>query len=304
METVSIIDLGSNSLKLLICNMYKNNKLSSIYEKKIQIRLSDYCTDEENNLSPLGIYKLIYVLENFKTISDSYKSTKIITVATESLRKCSNIEYILEIIKKETDISIKLLSGYEEAYLGYVSTLNTLNYSDYFLVDIGGASVEISLIRNKQFVNFVSLPFGAVPISKQFNFRDKVLYKTSIDFRNTIYKEFDKLEWLKQEDTLPTICIGGSIKTLAHIYSLNNNTDEYTHLHNLKINYDELSKINKYLCDLSYEDKINIKGLSRKRADIICGASNFINYFMDYTNSNNIIINKFGIREGIIYRML
>ena len=70
------------------------------------------------------------------------------------------------------------------------------------------------------------------------------------------------------------------------------------------MNYSDLSHINNKLCSLDYNERINIKGVSKKRADVICDSSNFMKYFMLYTHSKKIIINTYGIREGIFYSCL
>ncbi|MFR2270239.1 MAG: exopolyphosphatase, partial [Clostridium sp.] len=139
MKSIGIIDLGSNSLKLLIAEQRHSNNINVLFERKHQIRLSDYYIDDIPNLSAIGIYKLVLSIQNFNEKCKSFNCDKVIVVATETLRKCANKDIVLSEIKKETGLDVKILSGYEESYLGYISTINTLNYNNYFLVDMGGA---------------------------------------------------------------------------------------------------------------------------------------------------------------------
>lgn len=303
MEVISIIDLGSNSLKILVTSLNKDNSLNKIYEKKYNIRIGDYI-DSEKNLSHIGICNLVFILEDFKKISSDYNATKLITIATESLRKCNNIKYVLDILKDQTDLDIKILSGYNEAYFGYIATKNTLNYSDYYLLDIGGASVEISLIKDNNFIDFVSLPLGAISLSKKFDFKNKVSELTKDKLKEYIFQEFKKYTWLNQKLDLPVICIGGSTKNLATIYTINKLKVSNKNIHNLKIDFNDIYDLNNFICNLNCDDKLKIKGLSKKRADIISASSTFLELFLEYTNSNLVIINKFGIREGIAYDIL
>lgn len=196
------------------------------------------------------------------------------------------------------------MSGYEESYLGYVSTVNTLDYSNYFLVDMGGASVEIALVKNNKFKHYASLPLGPIPLSSRFNLFNKISPFTKNEFKNYIYNEFNKYHWLKQVRNLPIVTIGGSIKNIAQIHICNHLGYTESSLHNFQMNYSDLSHINNKLCSLDYNERINIKGVSKKRADVICASSNFMKYFMLYTHSKKIIINTYGIREGIFYSCL
>ena len=95
MKSIGIIDLGSNSLKLLIAEQKHSKKINVLFEKKHQIRLSDYYIDDIPNLSAIGIYKLILSIQSFKEKCKLFECDKIIVVATETLRKCANKDVIL-----------------------------------------------------------------------------------------------------------------------------------------------------------------------------------------------------------------
>lgn len=304
MKSIGIIDLGSNSLKLLIAEQRHSNNINVLFERKHQIRLSDYYIDDIPNLSAIGIYKLVLSIQNFNEKCKSFNCDKVIVVATETLRKCANKDIVLSEIKKETGLDVKILSGYEESYLGYISTINTLNYNNYFLVDMGGASIEIALVKNKKFKNYASLPLGPIPLSSRFNLFNRISPFTRNEFKNYIYREFNKYPWLKQEKNLPIVTIGGSIKNIAQINICNSDTYIEPCLHNFKMNYSEISYINNRICSLDYNERVNIKGVSKKRADVICASSNFMKYFMLYTHSKKVIINNYGIREGIFFSCL
>ena len=304
MKSIGIIDLGSNSLKLLIAEQRHSNNINVLFERKHQIRLSDYYIDDIPNLSAIGIYKLVLSIQNFNEKCKSFNCDKVIVVATETLRKCANKDIVLSEIKKETGLDVKILSGYEESYLGYISTINTLNYNNYFLVDMGGASIEIALVKNKKFKNYASLPLGPIPLSSRFNLFNRISPFTRNEFKNYIYREFNKYPWLKQGRNLPIVTIGGSIKNIAQIHICNSDTYIKPCLHNFKMNYSEISYINNRICSLDYNERVNIKGVSKKRADVICASSNFMKYFMLYTHSKKVIINNYGIREGIFFSCL
>ena len=202
MKSIGIIDLGSNSLKLLIAEQKHSKKINVLFEKKHQIRLSDYYIDDIPNLSAIGIYKLILSIQSFKEKCKLFECDKIIVVATETLRKCANKDVILNEIKKETGFEVRILSGYEESYLGYVSTVNTLDYSNYFLVDMGGASVEIALVKNNKFKHYASLPLGPIPLSSRFNLFNKISPFTKNEFKILHYLLINRGKIVSRVDIL------------------------------------------------------------------------------------------------------
>ena len=94
MNRVAIIDIGSNSLKLIISDIYDNKFFQISYEKKTKLRLSNYKT-RANDITALGIKKLTSSLKKKKKICTLYRCNRIIAVATETLRKSRNGEVII-----------------------------------------------------------------------------------------------------------------------------------------------------------------------------------------------------------------
>ena len=87
MKSIGIIDLGSNSLKLLIAEQRHSNNINVLFERKHQIRLSDYYIDDIPNLSAIGIYKLVLSIQNFNEKCKSFNCDKVIVVETMNLEK-------------------------------------------------------------------------------------------------------------------------------------------------------------------------------------------------------------------------
>ncbi|MFR5472011.1 MAG: hypothetical protein ACLTG7_10770, partial [Romboutsia sp.] len=97
-----------------------------------------------------------------------------------------------------------------------------------------------------------------------------------------IYREFNKYPWLKQVKNLPIVTIGGSIKNIAQIHICNSDTYIEPCLHNFKMNYSEISYINNRICSVDYNERVNIKGVSKKRSEVISSSSNFMKYLVLY----------------------
>ena len=118
MKKIGIIDIGSNSIRLVIVQINKDNSFRVIDEIKESVRLGkDMTVDGE--LNPSRIDNAVYTLAFFKRLCIIQNITEILAVATEAVRKASNQIEFLNRVKLELSIEIRVLTGIEEAYYDY-----------------------------------------------------------------------------------------------------------------------------------------------------------------------------------------
>ncbi|MDY2736188.1 Ppx/GppA phosphatase family protein [Intestinibacter sp.] len=270
MNRVAIIDIGSNSLKLIMADIYDNKFFQISYEKKIKLRLSNY-KNRANDITALGIKKLNEALTDLKKICTLYRCNRIIAVATETLRKSGNGPQIIEELK------------------------------DFLQIDIGGSSCEIVLVKDKKLIESISLPYGSIPNTKNFNLQDKVSEEDEARFKEMIFKKLDKYPWIKENKNLPVVGIGGSVRCIEKILRNHAFDDIDILLDNYVISYKNINSLFNIVKRLNLQQKKEIKGMSSNRADIFVGCLILIKYLMFYINSDKLSISKFGIREGILF---
>ena len=212
-QRIGIIDLGSNSARLIIVEIYKNRAYNLIYHQKETIRLSQDA-DKNQQLQPVAMARGMTLLQNFAHICKLHDTDKIIAVGTAAIRNAHNGTEFVENVKGETGITIKIISGETEAKLGYIGVINTLNVTDAVLFDLGGGSTELTLIKDRKAEKFISLPFGAVTLTERFNLQKKASEAQLASLDTFIVQELDKIPWLKNLG-VPLIGIGGTARGIA-----------------------------------------------------------------------------------------
>jgi len=302
MKNIAVIDIGSNSMRVLVYEIYENNSFKIIDEEKRMTRLGQFI-DNTNNLSNEGIQKLMITLEFFKILCEKNNAVEIIVVATEAIRRANNQKEILSLVKENLKLDIRILSGLEESAYGYLTIKATMDINDALLVDIGGSSMEITLVKNKTILNGISIPLGSIPLTKLFPFDKPADNDTKSEFKKFIFNEFDTLPWLKNAKHLPLIGIGGTARSIGKIHKkfINYPLDL---LHNYTIAFDEIKTIYDYVLDLNLNQKSKIKGLPKERADIFTAPFSALVMLMDYCNCPNLKTSQYGIREGVLYEKL
>ena len=302
MKNIAVIDIGSNSMRVLVYEIYENNSFKIIDEEKRMTRLGEFIT-KSNDLSNQGIQKLLITLEFFKILCEKNNVVEIIVVATEAVRRANNKKEILSLVKEKTNLDIRILSGLEESAYGYLTIKSTMDISDAILIDVGGSSMEITLVKNKTISHGISIPLGSIPLTKLFPFDTPADNDTKSEFKKFIFDEFDKLPWLKDAKNLPLIGIGGTARSIGKIHKkfINYPLDL---LHNYTITFDEVKTMYEYIINLDINQKSKLKGLPKERADIFTAPFSALVMLMNYCNCPNLKISQYGIREGVLYEKL
>ena len=297
MERRAIIDIGSNSVRLIIYRIKGDSTFKVINEAKRTIRLGSYLR-EDDYLSESGLNILLKVLKVFKDICKRYEVLEIYVVATEAIRRSINKYDVCNKIKLDLGLEVNILSGLEEAKYGYLAIKNSMLEKNAVLLDLGGSSMEITLMEKGEFKETISLPLGCIPLTKMFNNIESD--DENIELEKFINNKLDEISWLTKNNKLNVIGIGGIAK---HIGRVSKGNEDYPKelLHNYSMTRDEISKIYAEFLKLPIKERSNFKGLSKKRAEIFAAPLGAILVILKYFDSEKYIISAIGLREGIIY---
>ncbi len=297
MRILGIIDIGSNSMRLVIVQLTDDNSYRIIDDVKHSVRLGKDILPN-GNLHPIRMQRAIETLQFYKTLCDAIQTDQIIVVATEAIRKAANQKEFLELVYSLTGLAVRVLEGEEEAYYDYFSVANAFAMSENLIMDIGGASTELIWMKDRKVRNMASLPFGTISISEQLNQAAGNIYEKEKTVTNSLIHTFHQLGWLPHGKTL--IGIGGSFRNIAKIdkkrcaYPLELS-------HNYYLPGERLQDIHQLIMTTPAGRRKDIRGLSSERADIIWGATTAINALLMYCGISDIYISGYGLREGIIY---
>ncbi len=297
-QNIALIDIGSNSIRLVIFCLDENSYYKEVQNLKVVARLSNHI-DEEGNLNNKGISVLLQTLQQFQEITRTYELSTIKCVATAAIRQANNQTEILKQVKETTDFTIRVLSEYEEAFFGYLAVINTTFLNDGITIDIGGGSTEITLFKERKMLYYHSFPFGAITLKKEF-IHNEIPSKEEITNLKTFLKnQFQSLPWLNQND-IPVVGIGGSARNLSLIQQ-RKTSYPLSGLHQYEIECNDIREITNQLGKLSLKQRQLVEGLSKDRADIIIPAAEAISTLMEVTNAKRFIMSKKGLRDGLFY---
>ena len=291
MQRIAIIDVGSNSARLVISHIYKSGSYNMVFNQKEMLRLAQK-TEGDGLLSKEAFDSTLQVMQSFAYMCRQYKTDKIIAVATAAIRNARNGSQLAKEVFEKTGIRLHIISGNMEAQLSYLGVINTLPMKDGIVFDLGGGSTELILFRNRKLVESVSIPLGAVNTTDIFHIRD-----TMPTF--FISTRMEQYPWLKDAN-LPLIGVGGTARTVAKMIQRSRNYPS-SRVHNYIFSAQSFRALFKKLQGTTLEERRNIPGLSEERADIILAGASIINCLLTQTNSKRIVTSGCGLREGLFY---
>jgi exopolyphosphatase / guanosine-5'-triphosphate,3'-diphosphate pyrophosphatase len=211
-KITTIIDIGSNSMRMVVLEKSSRFAFSLINETKSRVKISEGCYENGGNLQEIPMQRAYEALKSFLSISKALKSRKILCVATSALRDAPNSKIFLNRVKNDLGLNIKIINGEKEAYFGGVATSNLLPDDNFVTLDIGGGSTEFCFIKDGKITKSISLDIGTVRL-KELYFNKNNLE----DAKNYILNNLKKVYDLNEDIPEKVVGIGGSIRFLSKL---------------------------------------------------------------------------------------
>ena len=167
-KRTAIIDIGSNSARLVIFEKTSRYGFHLICEQKSKVRIGEGAYDKQGYLQPIGTTRAFLALKSFLYTIEKYQAHTTLCVATSALRDAPNAQAFTRWIHKELGLSIIIIDGKQEALFGAIAASNLLPITAGITVDIGGGSSDMALIVDGRIVDSYSLNLGTVRIKELF----------------------------------------------------------------------------------------------------------------------------------------
>ena len=302
-RVVAFIDIGTNSVRMLVVRLNPNNSYTILSRQKQQVRLGEGEFDDEE-IQRDAIERTTLVCKRFTDLARSFNAEEFVAVATSAAREAANQNELLTSLRHEAYLDVRVISGMEEARLIYLGVASGMHIGDHLalFIDIGGGSTEIALGGRQQYQFLDSFRLGAIRLTNQYlphNGADAVspdqYKKVQQHVKNAIIHSVQKIR--KQK---PDLVIGssGTIMNLAEIAQKtlhqNGSTNGST------LTYRDLRKVIDLLCPLSLEQRRKVAGVNPERADIIIAGAAILDTFMKELSLELVSITGRGLQDGLL----
>jgi len=301
MRPLAAIDIGSNAIRLAVGELDGDGRLKLIQDAREAIRLGQDVFGG-GAITELTLARLIESFDRFKKIISDYNVEHLRAVGTSALREARNQREVIRAVAERTGIKIEIIRGEEEAELIHLAVSERVELEDKLalLIDIGGGSVEVTLVDHGSIVRTESAPMGTVRLLKLLEQKKnpgKVLNRLIRDYAQGIRQQIaQELDHRALEISVGT---GGNIDALGELRGkLIDKKD------NSFVTKDELTIIAERLQALSYEERISELELRPDRADVIFPAVTVLLGVLQQAGVDRLEIPHVGLKEGVLLEML
>lgn len=301
MKNIAAIDLGTNTIRLLIGRPKQNKKFDILYSDQ-KITRTGQGLSRDGYLKKRSINKIISVLWDFKDKIDSSGVKKIIVVATSALREAKNSEELIGEIKLKIGFDVNIISGEEEGRLTLLGVTNGIGrtYSNALIVDIGGGSTEFIRVQRERLKKILSVDLGVVSLTEGYLLSDSVNKKEILEIDKEILKKILAIgKELRIEKGMNLIGTAGTFTTLVAIdLAIKVYNPERVNGHVLTLK--KIKDIFKILICATLKERKRILGLERGREDLIIPGTAIVIKIMEHFHCKEVIVSDYGLREGIL----
>jgi exopolyphosphatase/guanosine-5'-triphosphate,3'-diphosphate pyrophosphatase len=302
-KIIAFIDIGTNSLRLLLVRINPNSSYTILSDQKEVVRLGEG-EFVDQFLHTEAMRRATLVAQKFANMARSYRSDQIYAVATSATREAVNQDEFLRHLKREAQLDIRVVSGLEEARLIYLGVSSGVHLGEEqgLFIDIGGGSTEVIVGDQTQYAHLDSLKLGAIRLTSLFflpNETDPVppaRYALIQQYvRNATVRTVQRVHELPFSTVFGS---SGTIENLAdiaaqHFFNRKRERDDtFTH--------EQISQVASLLCSLPLDERRDVPGINPGRADIIVAGAAILETLMEDLEITNLHVSDRGLRDGLL----
>lgn len=295
MEKFAVIDIGSNSVRLVVYESLKRAPYV-IFNEKILCGLGRGLA-EDGMMRDESMAAAIETLKRFQLMLDKMDITQYRVVATSAVREATNGPDFVEKVKRDCHLDVTVITGKEEARLSGLGVLCALPRAHGIMGDLGGGSLELALLSDGDVRDRASFAIG--PLKYQ-----SLDGRTIASPRADIDRAIAALDWTAGHRQENFYAVGGAWRALAKIhimekgYALNN-------VHHYIIDRDEILDLTNHLSGLHpVEMNRYLVHISARRLKVLPLAAYILNRLIKKLKSKRLVVSGYGLREGLLFESM
>ncbi len=302
---LGVLDVGSNTVHLLIVDAYPGARPQPAVKHKTELRLSEML-DARSAVTKAGQDRLVDVCRRARLLAEDKGAQSIVAFATSALRESANGSQVLGRVSAEADVALKVLAGEEEARLTFLAVRRWYGWSSrrLLVMDIGGGSLEVASGIDEDPDVAVSLPLGAGRLTRDWMVQGSLQDARLAELRRHVRRELATVVGQVRRVGEPDHAVGTSktFRSLARIAGAAPSS-EGPYVRRVLKRSDAQSLVAR-LAAASPAQRSRLPGVSVGRAAQLLAGAVVADAALDLFEVDELEICPWALREGVILRQL
>lgn len=298
-ELLTLFDIGSNAVRCLLAELTPGIGFELLRQERGQTRLGG---GSAGILPKTAIEDTVEIIRDFlqevQMEVPGGHHTRVLAIATAAVRDATNRNDLLCRLQREAGVTVRVLSGEEEARLGALAALERLTFRDGVVIDLGGGSLQISVICAGSVHRVSSLPLGAVRTTKNFFKNDPPSKREILALREEVQEQVRAiLPVARAEKSM--VGLGGTVRTLASM-QIATLGEPRPSRQGFQLWRSDITRLREQLEDSPARERRRLPGLKAERVDIILAGAVVVEEVMALGGHGALIVCKDGVRHGLL----
>jgi exopolyphosphatase/guanosine-5'-triphosphate,3'-diphosphate pyrophosphatase len=296
--TLAAIDIGTNSIKLLVGRV-SGPRVTPLLHRTIITRLGERL-QESGEISPEAEERTIAALGELRDLAQERKAERLRVVGTLTLRAAKNGQDFVLRCARELGLEVRVLSGEEEARLSFLGASGASKAEQVLGIEIGGGSTQIMVGTPTKLHASWSLAMGAVTMTEEFLRSDPPAADEMLTMSAAIRRHLQNVIARVGADG-ELVGIGGTVSAILTLLRKNEGGDP-REFHQASVSFETVSALSIHLSLKTVAERERM-GLEAGRADIITAGAWILTAAMSHLEASSLRASAHGLRHGVLIDM-
>ena len=293
-EPVAIVDIGSNSVRLVSYESHSRAPTPTFNEKALcglgrGVAMTGLLPED-------GIAKALAALQRFRVLCDTMRISDVRSVATAAVRDAANGWQFLDRAERAIGCKIELLSGQQEARLSALGVVSSIYNADGVAGDLGGGSLELTDVKDGRCAPGITLPLGGLSL---MDLSERSPKKAAKIVRETLAT----VKVLQGLAGRTFYAVGGTWRALARLH-MRQRQYPMNVMHNYVIPSRDALEFARLVERIEVDALLSIEAVSSARRPLLAYGAAVLEEIIRQANPKEIVVSALGVREGLLYSRL
>jgi exopolyphosphatase/guanosine-5'-triphosphate,3'-diphosphate pyrophosphatase len=293
-RTFAVIDIGSNSVRLVVFDATAHAPLTLFNEKAVCALGKGLLATRR--LDPAGVQHALTSLDRYVTLARAMKVESLDLLATAAIREAEDGPAFVAEVQKRLGVRVTVLSGAEESQLAAFGLVSCLPEADGLMGDLGGGSLDLVTIDQGRCGKDASLPLGLLWLAEAGG---NDIQKA----RRIVESTIGRLDWIGEVGKRAFFPVGGSWRALAGV-AIDQSAHALRVLDNFTMSAADCASLCRLIAGLGPKSLEKMPGVSRRRLHALPLAAVILDVILQLGRPERVVFSAYGMREGQFFKRL